>query len=298
MRGLVTRDPLNIFLSEVSQYPVLSRDEERALAIKYYEDKDLESANKLVVANLRFVVKIASEYVSYGFPMVDLIQEGTMGLMKAIKKFNPHRGYRLISYAVWWIKAKIQSYIMKFWSQVKIGTTQAERKLFQKISKAKKKLNIESETLSEDEVKQVAELFGVKESEVIDIELRTASRDFSLDSNVSDDGSTTYLESLADESTVNPEDYIEVVQSSELARELMEEGLETLTPREKHIIESRYMAEPALKLRELADELGISKERVRQLEVQALNKLRGSMESGNLYEKSTQNEKEYRLGGR
>ncbi|MEM7009713.1 MAG: sigma-70 family RNA polymerase sigma factor, partial [Thermodesulfobacteriota bacterium] len=142
MNAIAVREPLNIFLKEIDKYPVLSKEEEYELAVDYYETKDLEAANTLVVSNLRFVVKIAREYLSYGFPLSDLVQEGTMGLMKAVKKFDPYKGYRLISYAVWWIRASIQNHIMKFWSQVKIGTTQAQRKLFHKIGKAKKELNI------------------------------------------------------------------------------------------------------------------------------------------------------------
>jgi len=142
MREVAVRDSLTIFLKEIEKYPILSREEENALAVRYYEDKDFEAARKLVVSNLRFVVKVASEYVTYGFPLLDLIQEGAIGLMQAVKKFNPYRGYRLISYAVWWIRARIHNFIMKSWSLVKIGTTQSQRKLFQKLGRGKKRLKI------------------------------------------------------------------------------------------------------------------------------------------------------------
>ncbi|MGD9652551.1 MAG: RNA polymerase factor sigma-32 [Candidatus Dadabacteria bacterium] len=269
---------MGIFLREIEKYPVLSRDEEHALALRYYEDKDLEAANQLIVSNLRFVVKIASEYVSYGFALTDLVQEGTLGLMKAVKKFNPHRGYRLISYAVWWIRAGIQNHIMKFWSQVKIGTTQAERKLFHKIGRAKRQLHLDGGTLSEKDAGKVAELFGVKEKDVIDMELRTAARDFSLDSNVTDDNSITYIDTLPVDGP-SQEEVLENIETNVLAHRGLEEGLTKLSPREKRVIESRYLSSPQGKLRELGEELGISKERVRQIEVQALKKLKGEVES-------------------
>ena len=198
MKTLALREPINIFLKEIEKYPVLTKEEEYELAVKYYEDKDLEAANTLVVSNLRFVVKIATEYIKYGFALTDLVQEGTIGLMKAVKKFNPYKGYRLISYAVWWIRAKIQGHIMKFWSHVKIGTTQAQRKLFHRIGKAKKELNIDSTELTPKEAKRVAEVFGVKAEDVMDMELRMAARDFSLDATTTEDGSMTYMDSLPD----------------------------------------------------------------------------------------------------
>jgi RNA polymerase sigma-32 factor len=269
---------MGIFLREIEKYPVLSRDEEHALALRYYEDKDLEAANQLIVSNLRFVVKIASEYVSYGFPLTDLVQEGTLGLMKAVKKFNPHRGYRLISYAVWWIRAGIQNHIMKFWSQVKIGTTQAERKLFHKIGRARRQLHLDGGPLTEEDAGKVAKVFGVKEKDVIDMELRTAARDFSLDSAVTDDNSITYVDTLAVEGP-SQEEVLENIETNVLAHRGLEEGLTKLSPREKRVIESRYLSSPQGKLRELGEELGISKERVRQIEVRALRKLKGEVES-------------------
>lgn len=276
--AIAVREPMGIFLREIEKYPVLSRDEEHALALRYYEDKDLEAANQLIVSNLRFVVKIASEYVSYGFPLTDLVQEGTLGLMKAVKKFNPHRGYRLISYAVWWIRAGIQNHIMKFWSQVKIGTTQAERKLFHKIGRAKRQLHLDGGNLSEKDAGKVAELFGVKEKDVKDMELRTAARDFSLDSTVTDDNSITYIDTLPVDGP-SQEEVLENIETNVLAQRGLKEGLTKLSPREKRVIESRYLSSPQGKLRELGEELGISKERVRQIEVQALKKLKGEVES-------------------
>ena len=277
MKALALNTSMNLFLKEVENYPLLSKQEEYETAVIYHENGDLEAANKLVLSNLRFVMKIAGEYKSYGFPLMDLIQEGTIGLMHAVKKFDPYKGYRLISYAVWWIKARIHGHIMKFWSSVKIGTTQAQRKLFQKLGSAKRKLNISSSKLNEEEITKVAAHFGVKEKEVIEMELRHAARDFSLDQNVNgDDGSMNYIDILPDKG-INQEQLVENIEYNNIAHEELRKGMDNLNEREKKVINERFYFDNPRKLHEIGEELGVSKERVRQIEKSALAKLQKKM---------------------
>ena len=281
MGAIAKTTSLNMFLKDIDNYPLLNKDEEYSLAVQYYEDDDLDAANRLVVSNLRFVVKIANEYKSYGFPLMDIIQEGTMGLMQAVKKFNPYNGYRLITYAVWWIRARIHNYIMKFWSNVKIGTTQAQRKMFQKLGSAKRKLNIDSGNLNREDVDRIADHFGVKEKDVVEMEMRMSARDFSLDSSVdNEDDSLTYLD-LISCNEKNQEQIVEDIQTESFNEESLTKGLEKLSDREKTIIEERYLSSPPKKLRELGEQFGISKERVRQIENNALQKIRSEFNSEN-----------------
>ena len=177
---------LDLYIAEINRFPLLTPEEEFKIAVRLKKYNDMEAAEKLIVSNLRFVVKIAHEYRNYGFKLADLIQEGNIGLIHAVKKFDPYKGYRLISYAVWWIRAYIQNYLIKSWSIVKIGTTQAQRKLFFKLSQAKKQL----ETISKKnpEFAEIAESLGVKGSEVAEMDLRMGSRDVSLHEFIGDEG--------------------------------------------------------------------------------------------------------------
>lgn len=278
--GAITKNSsFSLFLREIENHPVLDKEQEYDLAVKYYENNDLDAANQLVLSNLRFVVKIATEYKSYGFPLMDLVQEGTMGLMQAVKKFNPYSGYRLITYAVWWIKARIHNYIMKFWSNVKIGTTQAQRKMFQKLGSAKRKLNIDSEKLNKKDVDKIADHFGVRNKDVIEMEMRMSARDFSLDSKVdSEDDSFTYLDMMAGNEK-NQEELLEEMQTESINEENLNRGLDKLNDRERTIIEERFLANKPKKLRELGEQFGVSKERIRQIEISALNKIKSEFNS-------------------
>ena len=275
--AVTTCDSLSVFMREMENHPLLSKEEEYVLAVRYYENEDLEAANKLVVSNLRFVVRIASEYKSYGFPMMDLVQEGSIGLMRAVKKFNPYRGYRLISYAVWWIRVRIQNHIMKFWSNVKIGTTQSQRKLFQRIEGAKRKLGITAASMEDDDINRLADHFGVKEEEISEMQVRASKRDLSLSERpVGDDSSATYGELLPDPSD-NQEQVLGELGFDSLARENLREALEMLSTRQKKVINERYFSEPPRKLHEIARDLEVSQERVRQIQAESIGKLRGYM---------------------
>ena len=274
--AVATCDSLSVFMREMEKHPLLSKEEEHALAVKYYENEDLEAANKLVVSNLRFVVKIASEYRSYGFPMMDLVQEGSIGLMRAVKKFNPYRGYRLISYAVWWIRVRIQNHIMKFWSNVKIGTTQSQRKLFQRIEGAKRKLGITAASMEDDDISRLADHFGVNEEEISRMQVRASRRDLSLSERPAGDDSATYGDMLPDTSD-NQEQALGELRFESLAKESLREALGTLSAREAKVINERYLSEPPRKLHEIAGDLGVSQERVRQIQAESIRKLRECM---------------------
>ena len=275
--AVATCDSLSVFMREMEKHPLLSREEEYALAVRYYENEDLEAANKLVVSNLRFVMKIASEYRSYGFPMMDLVQEGSIGLMRAVQKFNPYKGYRLISYAVWWIRVRIQNHIMKFWSNVKIGTTQSQRKLFQSIEGAKRKLGITAASMEDDDISRLADHFGVKEEEISEMQVRASKRDLSLsESPAGDDSSATYGELLPDPSD-NQEQVLGKLGFDSIARENLREALKMLSERQKKVINERYFTESPRKLHEIARDLGVSQERVRQIQAESIGKLRGYM---------------------
>lgn len=272
MSTLALSKPFASFLNQVDRYPLLSPEQEHELAVDYYENRNTEAANRLVMSNIKFVVKIASEYRTYGFPLMDLVQEGVIGLMHAVKKFNPYKGYRLLSYAVWWIRAKIHNHIMKFWSNVKIGTTQTQRKLFNKIEGAKRKLGISPGKLDDGDIDRIADHFGVEKDDVMDMQTRMTSRDFSLDSSSDDEGNTTYLDLLSSKS----EDHETLLADHEhesRAKQEIDKALESLSKREIKIINERYLSESPRKLKEIGEELGISKERVRQIESGALNKI-------------------------
>lgn len=271
-RELDIRKPneLDIFLKEIQSYPVLSPEEERRIAIKYYETKDIDLAKTLVTANLRFVVKIANEYAGYGFNIMDLIQEGTIGLMMAVKKFNPYKNYRLISYAVWWIRAYIQAFIMNNFSLIKVGTTQNQRKLFYNLGKIKRELELKQGQGATAEA--IAEVLDVKPVEVTEMEIRLAGRDFSLEY-TAPDSEQQLLDTLPDAKA----NYIEELEEEDerlYNSKIVHGALERLNDKERFIIEKRILAENPLTLQEIGDTLGITRERVRQIEEKALKKLK------------------------
>jgi RNA polymerase sigma-32 factor len=267
----VATDSLDLYISEINRFPLLSPEEEFKLAVNLKKFNDLEAAETLVVSNLRFVVKIAHEYRNYGIRLSDLIQEGNIGLMHAVKKFEPYKGYRLISYAVWWIRAYIQNYIIKTWSLVKIGTTQAQRKLFFKLSQAKKRLEAISE--KNPEFKEIADSLGVKAVDIEEMDLRLSNRDLSLDAFISDEGDSSHMDYL----TFKGEDQeIGLIkkQELELVQKNITGAMTKLSEKESFIIKHRVMAENPMTLQEIGDRYHITRERARQIEKQALKKLR------------------------
>ena len=262
---------LDIYISEINRFPILSAEEEFKLAVRLKKFDDIEAAEKLIVSNLRFVVKIAHEYRNYGLKLADLIQEGNIGLMHAVKKFDPYKGYRLISYAVWWIRAYIQNYIIKSWSLVKIGTTQAQRKLFFKLNQAKKRL--EGLSQKNPEFAEIAESLGVRVSEIEEMDLRLSNRDLSLDAYVSDEGESTHIDYL----TYDGEDQeMALIKKEEmdLVKRNIAGALANLNEKETYIIKNRVMTDSPKTLQEIGNKYNITRERARQIEKQALKKLR------------------------
>jgi RNA polymerase sigma-32 factor len=265
----VVSDSLNRYLAEIRRFPVLSAEEEHRLAVKLFEEKDLEAAHQLITANLRFVVKIAGEYRSYGMKMLDLIQEGNVGLMMAVRKFNPYKGFRLISYAVWWIKAYIQNHIISAWSLLKIGTTQAQRKLFFKLNQAKSAIR---SMTGADDIHAAAISLDVKDVEAEEMDQRMRG-DFSLDAELIGGEGMTLLESLPDE-RLNQEEMLAEAQETAIVQREVAAALTILNEKERFVIERRVSAESPMTLQDIADHFSISRERVRQIEEGALKKMK------------------------
>ena len=264
---------LERYLIEISNHPVLSREEEYKLAVKYRDEGDLDAAKKLVSSNLKFVVKIANEYKNYGINMMDVIQEGNIGLMNAVKGFDPTKGYRLISYAVWWIRAYIRNYLMKSWSLVKVGTNQAQRKLFYKLRSAKNSLKKDGDFISEEDYSRIAKELGVRNKDVIEMDQRMSKKDFSLDSKIGESQDNTYM-SLLEDKRFNQEDLLAKSQLENSIKDNIGPILESLKDRERYIIEKRILTDTPQTLNEIGKKYEISRERVRQIENSALKKIK------------------------
>lgn len=265
---------LGSYVATVNSIPVLSAEEERALAERYFFEADLDAARQLVLAHLRFVVHIAKSYAGYGLPQADLIQEGNVGLMKAVKRFDPRMGVRLVSFAVHWIKAEIHEFILKNWRLVKVATTKAQRKLFFNLRSMKQG----SGTLSAAEVEQVAQALNVPESDVREMETRLYGQDMALEPSLDDEEDAYAPIAYLAAPNAEPTQHLEIAERERMAGEGLSLALGTLDERSRHIVESRWLAEdnPAT-LHELAAIYGISAERVRQIEAKALQKLRGAL---------------------
>jgi RNA polymerase sigma-32 factor len=267
----VVKNSLETYLVQINQFPLLTQEEEFKLAVRYRKHNDIEAAQKLITSNLRFVVKVVFEYKSYGVKLLDLIQEGNIGLMMAVKKFNPHKGYRLISYAIWWIRAYIQNFIIKTWSLVKIGTTQAQKKLFYKIGKVRKAL----ESNGEDEKKYelLAHDLDVTKEDIVEMEQRMAARDLSLDAPFDEGQELTHLDLLKEESP-NQEEAIAQEEEKRIREREVQHAMKRLNEKEVYVIKNRIMADEPLTLQQIGDHLKLSRERVRQIESEALKKLK------------------------
>jgi len=274
---------LQKYMAELSNYPVLSRKEEYELAMKYKNDGDLDAARKLVSSNLKFVVKVANEYKNYGLNTMDLIQEGNIGLMQAVKGFDPNKGYRIISYAVWWIRAYIQNYIIKSWSLVKVGTTQAQRKLFYKLRSTKNQLELGDGNLSAEDYKELADKLNVSNEAVIEMDKRMGGKDFSLDAEIKGDTELSHMDFLADDD-VNQEELITKAEEDDIVKSGMVDALKVLKDRERFIIENRILSDKPLTLEELGEKYNISRERVRQIENAALKKMKGVLKEKGISE--------------
>jgi RNA polymerase sigma-32 factor len=265
---------LDAYIDRVSQIPVLSKEEEVALAIKFRSEGDLDSARQLVLSHLRFVVHIARGYLGYGLPMGDLVQEGNVGLMKAVKRFNPDVGVRLVSFAVHWIRAEIHEYVLRNWRLVKVATTKSQRKLFFNLRKMKKNLA----WLTEAETNAVAKDLGVEASDVREMEQRLSARDMSFDPAPESDEDDTYSPAMYLPATnADPATLVEREEWEEDSSDRLSAALERLDQRSRDILNRRWMTDDKATLHELADEYGISAERVRQVEANAISKLKGMM---------------------
>jgi len=264
----VVSDSLRLYMNEIRKFPLLSEEEEHRYAVSFYEDKQLTAAHTLITSNLRFVVKVAYEFRHYGMKMLDLIQEGNIGLMMAVRKYNPYKGVRLISYAVWWIKAYIQNHIISSWSLLKIGTTQAQRKLFFKLRQSKRALTGVDE--DDDNFMTAAESLHVSEQEFSEMEQRMQG-DCSLNAEIPGSDGATALESLADD-RLNQEELLADLQENRNLKQKVAEVVTRLNEKERYIIERRVTADEPMTLQEIASHFSISRERVRQIEEGALRK--------------------------
>jgi RNA polymerase sigma-32 factor len=260
-------------MNEIRKFPLLSEEEEHRFAVSLFEDKDLAAAQSLITSNLRFVVKVAYEFRHYGLKMLDIIQEGNIGLMMAVRKFNPYKGVRLISYAVWWIKAYIQNHIISSWSLLKIGTTQAQRKLFFKLRQAKSSLAGNGEV--DEYTVSAAESLHVSEKDFSEMEQRMQG-DFSLNAEIPGSDGMTALESLADE-RLNQEELLVDCQENQNLQQKVAEVVSQLNEKERYIIEMRITADEPMTLQEIASHFSISRERVRQIEEGALRKTKQAL---------------------
>ena len=282
LSGLDFSPELNMvrYLQSIRKYPILSQEEEYALAVKYQQTKDSNIAYKLVTSHLRLVVKVVSKYKGYGLPLSEMISEGNVGLLYAVDKFEPEKGFRFSTYALWWIKASVQKYILNSWSLVKIGTTAAQKKLFFNLRKIKNKMNVmDDRELSADVLNDIAATLDVNVQDVTDMNMRLKSHDGSLNSVVdsSSDSGTEWMDFIADNKP-SQEDVLAYSETMKQRRQMFNQALGCLNPREKDILFKRRLCEKAITLDDLSKTYAISKERVRQIELNSIKKIRKNIE--------------------
>ncbi|MBS0363096.1 MAG: RNA polymerase sigma factor RpoH [Proteobacteria bacterium] len=271
---------LSRYLSDIRKFPMLAKDEEFMLAKRWQEHQDPEAAHRLVTSHLRLVAKIAMGYRGYGLPIGEVISEGNVGLMQAVKKFDPDKGFRLATYAMWWIRASIQEYILRSWSLVKMGTTAAQKKLFFNLRKAKSEISaLQEGDLRPDQVSTIATKLGVLDEEVVSMNRRLSGGDASLNAPMRADGESEWQDWLADDDTPSQESVIADTQEKNIRMSLLEEAMTELTDRERHILTERRLKDEPTTLEDLASQYGVSRERVRQIEVRAFEKLQKSMKA-------------------
>ena len=269
----VGTDCLGRYLTEIRSFPMLAADEEYMLARRWREHGDRAAAHRLVTSHLRLVARIAMGYRGYGLPVADLISEGQIGLMQAVRKFDPEKGFRLATYAMWWIRASIQEYILHSWSLVKIGTTAAQKKLFFNLRRMRSQLDaLDAGDLSPEQVQHIASELQVSEREVVEMNRRLIAPDHSLNAPLREEGEGDWQDVLADE-RANQE--VKLIESDEKNKRvlLLTHAIDQLNPREKRIIEARQLQDDPVTLEELSQEFGVSRERVRQIEAKALEKV-------------------------
>jgi RNA polymerase sigma-32 factor len=270
---------LSRYLAEIRKFPLLDPQEEYMLAKRWREHEDTEAAHRLVTSHLRLVAKIAMGYRGYGLPINEVIAEGNIGLMQAVKRFEPERGFRLATYAMWWIRAAIQEYILRSWSLVKLGTTAAQKKLFFNLRRVKGQIEaLEEGDLRPEQVSNIAKRLGVPEEEVVNMNRRLASPDSSLNIPLGADSDTEWQDWLADD-TLDQETRLAESEELDERRTLLSTALEELTPRERDILEARRLRDEPMTLEDLSVKYDISRERVRQIEVRAFEKLQEKMKA-------------------
>ncbi|MGE3865580.1 MAG: RNA polymerase sigma factor RpoH [Hyphomonadaceae bacterium] len=271
---------LTRYLQEIRKFPMLEKEQEFSLARQWRDKGDVEAAHTLVTSHLRLVAKIARGYRGYGLPSGEVISEGTVGLMQAVKKFEPEKGFRLATYAMWWIRAAIQEYILRSWSLVKMGTTAAQKKLFFNLRRLKGEIAaLEEGDLKPEHVKTIAHKLAVTDEEVITMNRRLSGGDASLNAPIASDGESEWQDWLADDTAVSQESTLAENEEFGARMELLHAAMEKLSERERHIISERRLKDEPSTLEDLSKEYGVSRERVRQIEVRAFEKLQKAMQA-------------------